>query len=108
MSGHDPDRKYGIDSGWIVSETTACTCGMGRGSVYGHEAFCGLEQEAPVEEFDGWVKHMLAKGRADERGACASIIDDMLAGDDGDEMSSDACEWAKDIADRIRARGEKP
>lgn len=61
------ERKYSIDSGWIVSTTDDCTCGMGRYSSYGHEAFCGLEQEAPVEEFDGWVKHMLAKTRKDEQ-----------------------------------------
>jgi hypothetical protein len=60
------ERKYGIDSGWIVSTTDECTCGMGRYSEYGHESFCGIEQEAPVEEFDGWVKHM--QKQAEQRG----------------------------------------
>lgn len=77
------ERKYGIDSGWIVSETTACTCGMGRGSVYGHEAFCGLEQEAPVEEFDGWVKHIVAdayeRGHRDERVLMSDDVERALA-----------------------------
>lgn len=45
------------------------------------------------------------QGAADEREACAVLIDTMLAGDDGDEMSSDARNWAEDIAERIRTRG---
>lgn len=57
---------YSIDSGWVVSTTDECTCGMGKSSIYGHEAFCGLEQECPVEEFDSWVKHMVKQ--AEDRG----------------------------------------
>jgi hypothetical protein len=62
---------FSIDSGWIVSTTDECTCGMGRLSEYGHEAFCGWEQECPVEEFDSWVKHMVAQ--AEERGRAEGV-----------------------------------
>jgi hypothetical protein len=62
---------FSIDSGWVVQSVDVCTCGMGKGSAYGHEAFCGLQQECPVEEFDAWVNHMVKQayeqGQKDER-----------------------------------------